>query len=92
MNVGDSKYINTMIRMIGDKREDIDNYCDSVLDREYAVKSSGEIEISSLSREDIDRIREYSGYNFKHINAAFRDVWNYETNGHISNKNEYISI
>ena len=91
MAIGESKYVNTMIRMIGDKREDIDNYCESVLDREYAIKSSEEIEIPSLSREDIDSVREYSGYNFKHINAALRDNWNYEVNGNISNKNEYIA-
>ena len=30
---------------------------------------------------DIDDIRRYTGYDYKHINAVLRDNWTYETNG-----------
>lgn len=44
------------------------------------------------TNEEMNLLLEYSGWNYKHINNALRDTWNYEENGHIDKKREYLDI
>lgn len=92
---GTNKYINTFLRFISD--EDKTNmeyfYLDS-LNRKYQ-KVDSTTDISSLlindelSYEESDFLLNYSGFNYKHINAVLRDTWNYEDNGDISKASDY---
>lgn len=92
---GTNKYVDTVLRFI--KEEDKSNmeyfYLDS-LNREYQKVDSTTNIFSLLVNDEItyeesDFLLNYSGFNYKHINAVLRDTWNYEENGDISKANDY---
>lgn len=74
-----------------DKLKAIDEYCLMNITNDYKNLTEEEItQISNIySTNDEESIREYSGYNYKHINNALRGTWNYEENGSINDKNKF---
>lgn len=92
---GLSKDVNTFLRMISeDDKVNIDNFYLECLSRNYCkINDLSEIPNyicnAELSYDDMEILLNYSGYNYKHINAALRGTWNYEDNGNIGNMPVY---
>lgn len=92
--------------MLGnDSRNNIDNYVNEVITRDFMVMNSfvqvnnvfsDSIDkfLSSLSMEELMDLRSYTGYNFRNINALLRGNWNYEVNGYLdeNKKMEYRKL
>ncbi len=87
---GNNSYVEKFLHYI--KEEDKVNmeyfYLES-LTRDYVSNSSDSLMTESLSYDDNDLLLNYSGYNYKHINAVLRGTWNYEENGDISKSDDY---
>lgn len=47
---------------------------------------------STLTEQDLFELRYYSGYNYKNINNALRNTWNYNENGNIETRDQYIQL
>lgn len=62
---------------------------DSLYKRYYQVEDNDFIN-GNINYDDCSFLREYSGFNYKHINNALRGIWNYEENGHIDNRERFI--
>ena len=58
---------------------------DSLYKWYYQVEDNDFIN-GNINYDDCSFLREYSGFNYKHINNALRGIWNYEENGHIDNR------
>ena len=88
---GISKDVRSLIRMITEEdKMNIEYFYVQSLTRNYHVIGEvGEIpeyvHNNDLSYDDNNFLLNYSGYNYKHINAALRGTWNYEENGNIEN-------
>lgn len=93
MELGVSSNIKTLFRFLSkEKKEELEFFVHDVQDQDYVtLKSDAEAEemfndisqqfISSLSNEDLDTIKSYTGLSYKEINAIMRNKWNYEENG-----------
>ncbi|MBQ2873093.1 MAG: hypothetical protein IJE89_03740 [Bacilli bacterium] len=91
--MGESRITNSILRMMGENsKKEIDNYLESVVDRDFLVISSIEqvnnifgknIEqfYMSLSEDELIDLRTWTSYNFSNINAILRNNWTYENNG-----------
>lgn len=94
---GENKIINQIFRYISnDRKLALQEYFLINLGKEYKEFNSIE-EInyftknqSEITFDDIEFLKEYSGYNYKHINNALRNRWNYEENGNIINKTRFL--
>lgn len=92
---GTNKYIDRILRFISDEdKTNIDYFYIESLNRNYQRIESNEealnlLENDNISYEESDFLLNYSGFNYKHINAVLRDTWNYEENGDINKANEY---
>lgn len=62
---------------------------DSLYKGYYQVEDNDFIN-GNINYDDCSFLREYSGFNCKHINNALRGIWNYEENGHIDNRERFI--
>lgn len=62
---------------------------DSLYKGYYQVEDNDFIN-GNINYDDCSFLREYSGFNYKHINNALRGIWNYEENGHIDNRERFI--
>ena len=98
LNKGESDTVRTTLKFISTERmEDINEYVLTCLSHRFQKFSSPmEIDIAIsgpgyLTYEEASYIREYSGYNFKHLNQALRGKWNYEDNGDISRLDTFLS-
>ena len=95
---GTNKYVDTFLRFI--REEDKTNmeyfYLKSLTRTYQKVGSTTDtatlLANSEISYEEADFLLNYSGFNYKHINAVLRDTWNYEENGDISKVNDYHRI
>lgn len=88
-----SKNVERLFRFINeDKSKEIDEYYLFNLTKSYYEYSDDDCIYTDelYSNEDIDFIRNYSGYNYKHINNALRNIWNYEENGNIEKKETFL--
>lgn len=88
---GISKDVRSLLRMITEEdKTNMEYFYLESLNREYRrIETASEIPTfvhnNDFSQEDISFLLNYSGYNYKHINATLRGNWNYEENGNISN-------
>lgn len=94
---GENKLISQIFKYINPERQILlQQYFLVNLGKEYKEFSSIE-EIncfvksqSEITFDDIEFLKEYSGYNYKYINNALRNRWNYEENGNIEGKARFI--
>ena len=95
---GTNKYIDRLLHFISEEDKiNMDYFYLESLNRNYKrIESSEEtltlLENDEICYEDSDFLLNYSGFNYKHINAVLRDTWNYEENGDISRANEYRAL
>lgn len=97
IEIGNSKKVNKLFRFMEDrKKETIEDYYISsitnpyhqfILDRDITCALENKNEYSN---EELEIIREYSGYNFRQMNNALRGTWNYEQNGHIQSQQRFL--
>lgn len=95
-----SRITNMLLNMLDTSvKLEIDGYvkyvCDinfvniNSLDDIYKVFGDSIIDfISNLSDDEKIILRNWTGYNFRNINAILRGNWNYNTNGMLTNKND----
>lgn len=95
---GTNKYIESILGFINeDDKTNIDYFYLESLTREYK-KINATTDVSTLlvnddiSYEDADFLLNYSGFNYKHINASLRGTWNSEENGDINQAETYLAI
>lgn len=90
MQKGQNIYIESFLRFIReDDKVNMEYFYLESLTRQYQkIDNTSEIESlltpEELSQEESDALLNYSGFNYKHINALLRGTWNYEENGDIS--------
>lgn len=91
-----SKDLKMVFRFIGDDdKENINVFYDGCLSRQY--KEFDDLEMALMStdfsdsynRKDKEVFSNYSGFNYRRINACARGTWNYEKHGHIDEKMRY---
>lgn len=92
---GTNKYVERLLRFISEEdKANIDYFLLEALNRVHQ-KIDADTDVSTilvndeLSYEDADFVLNYSGFNYKHINAVLRGTWNYEDNGDISKADDY---
>lgn len=77
-----NRNIEQLFRFIGsDDVEKINEFLASCKDRNYEIVDL--LDNSYLNIEDATVLKHYSGYNYKNINNAIRNTWNYEENGRL---------
>jgi len=87
-----SKNVRNVFKFISDDRKKLINeYVIDGMTKGYRNIDSSDFINSNISYEDKEFIREYSGYNYKHINNAFRGTWNYDENGNIETMERFRS-
>jgi len=92
---GISKDVRSLLRMIDEAdKMNIEYFYLQSLSRSYhLINEPGEIieylHNRDISYDDNNFLLNYSGYNYKHINAVLRGTWNYEENGNIENMPVY---
>ena len=99
-----NKTVNLILKYIGiDKQTELDTFVNDVSKRNFVEFSFLE-EVSAFfvdyladfynnnSRSDIDNIRAYTGIAFRRFNSVLRGIWNYDTNGLLTDdvKNKYL--
>ena len=99
-----NKTVNLILKYIGiDKQTELDTFVNEVSERDFMEFSSLE-EVKAFfidyladfynnnSRSDIDNIRAYTGIAFRRFNSVLRGIWNYDTNGPLTDemKNKYL--
>ena len=95
---GESDSVRKTFKFIDEhKRTDIEEYALTCLSHEFHRFSSPfevDMYLSSpgyLTYDEVSYIREYSGYNFKHLNQALRGKWNCEENGDYSRFDKFLN-
>ncbi len=96
MAMGESRYVNMLLRFIDDESKiDMENFFLNSLMNNYEEFTDPNYAqalfttSNNLSEDELMSLRQYSGTDFSHINAALRDTWTYEENGNIANKQRY---
>ena len=99
-----NKTVNLILKYIGiDKQTELDTFVNEVSERDFMEFSSLE-EVKAFfidyladfynnnSRSDIDNIRAYTGIAFRRFNSVLRGIWNYDTNGPLTDemKSKYL--
>ena len=99
-----NKTVNLILKYIGiDKQTELDTFVNNVSKRNFVEFSSLE-EVSAFfidyladfynnnSRSDIDNIRAYTGIAFRRFNSLLSGIWNYDTNGLLTDemKSKYL--
>lgn len=80
-------YLNSYVKLMGkDNYARVGEYITDKLGNDYSEFSDiNEVNdtfgVISLSMSDTDKVREYSGYYYKFINASLRGNWNYDIHG-----------
>lgn len=103
--MNDQKSLNLILKYLGnDKVTELDSFVENVKRKDFIEFSSIE-EVRTFfidyltdfynnnSKSDIDNIRTYTGIAFKRFNSLLRGIWNYDTNGLLTNemKSEYLN-
>lgn len=90
---GNNNYVEKYLRYISDEdKTNMDYFYLESLSRTYENNNKDVLKTVALSYNDNDLLLNYSGYNYRHINAALRGTWNYEENGDISKLNDYLML
>lgn len=90
---GNNSYVDKILRHVSETdRDNMDYFYLESLTRTYESGNNDVLVQSPLSYEENDLLLNYSGYNYKHINAVLRGIWTYEENGDIGKANEYLSL
>lgn len=95
MGIASNKYVERIFRFISeDDKNNIDYFYLKSLTREYKTIDSATdiaalLTIDEIPYEEADFLLNYSGFNYKHINAVLRNTWNYEDNGDASKIDSY---
>jgi len=106
MTVGENRTTNMFLRILGNESlNNINDYVNDISKRDFVVLTSleqinnlfGESYkkfLNSLSYDEINDLRVYTGYNYKNINALLRNNWNYEENGLLTEerKREFLIL
>lgn len=93
MEKGTNRIVNSVIRMIGkEKLEEVENFCLEKENNNYKEFSNVDDVYTMIDSIDNDFVKNYSGFNYKHINNALRNKWNYEENGNEVQKERFIKI
>ncbi len=95
--VSTNNAVRQFFRFIPDEKQlAIEEFYQNCLERNYIEYKNIEDVFININNnyigDNLDALRIYSGYNFKNINNALRNRWNYEENGHIKQKEEYEKI
>ena len=86
-----SNNVRKIFRFISDERKKlISEYVIDCMTKGYRNVEQNEFINDNISYEDIEFLREYSGYNYKNINNALRGNWNYDDNGNIENRDRFL--
>ena len=95
---GKNSYVEKFMKYIPDKgMENINYFLFESINRNYKKINNSEVlnallMPSDCSYEDSDFLLNYSGFNYRHINAVLRGTWNYEKDGDFSKQNEYRAV
>lgn len=93
LSKGNNSYVERFLKYINcDDKVNMDYFYLESLARTYESSNSDVLVQTPLSYEENDLLLNYSGYNYKHINAALRGTWNYEENGDISKASDYLTL
>lgn len=93
-----SKDVKCVFRMLDtDEKDNISEFCCACSSREYRVFDNSEMALmhcdsGSYSSEVRDIFSNYSGFNYRRINACARGKWNYEKHGHFSEKERFDKL
>lgn len=96
--IGISKNIVNLMYFINeDEKNNINEFYKDCISRSYKEFSDIEnalmnIDGSSYSSYVRDILSDYSGYNYRRINASAREKWNYDSHGHINEKVRFDEI
>lgn len=98
LQIGNNEYVERILHYIREEdKTNIDYFYLESFNREFK-KINDEADIAMLLTEDSlsygesQLLLNYSGFNYKHINAVLRGTWNYEENGDISKSQEFRDI
>lgn len=95
MKKGNNRTVEMFLKFIPEEDKiNIDYFYYECLNRSFKRIDSVDDVSELLENPELDDVqndyfREYSGVNYKHINAALRQTWNYEENGHVENMEKY---
>lgn len=101
MEVGKSRTSNIVLNLLSENiKDNMEKYITEVLGQnikgfknieEINNSFSDKIEqfLSTLNEDELLDLRNYTGYNFKFINAILRGTWNYEEHGLLNEENKY---
>lgn len=96
MEKGTSKDVTSVFRMIdADDQMNISNFCRTCFGREYKRFTNSDAALihcdstKGYSIEARDTFTNYSGFNYRWINACARGRWNYEKHGHCKEREKY---
>lgn len=93
--VGTSKDVSLVLRFIdAEGRNNISRFCDECLSRDYRKFDSSEMALmccdsGGYGNDVSDVFKNYSGFNYRRINACARGNWNYEDHGHVKERERY---
>ena len=96
LSKGKNKEVQRILRWIGkEKIDQVEEYLQESIQEEYQKFTTKEqieqiASISSFKEEQLERIREYSRWNYRHINHAIRGKWSYEEDGAVKYKQQYL--
>ena len=97
--IGMSKDLKTVFRFISEEdKNNISDFYDSCLSRQYREFDDIEMALMSTDYSNSyntsvrDVFSDYSGFNYRRINASARGNWNYEKHGHIDEKIRFDEI
>ena len=86
-----SSNVKDVFRWIDDEhKNNISEFITDSLYKGYYQVEDNDFINGNINYDDCSFLREYSGFNYKHINNALRGIWNYEENGHIDNRERFI--
>lgn len=105
MEKGFSSTTKYLLKYLEDEKKDVDLYVKRNLQHSYyEFKTKEEIDeifaytvhefLKSISFEEEQDLKAYTGYQFRNINAILRNKWNYEANGILTEdkKEEYLLL
>lgn len=92
-----NKIVRQFFRFISDDKQlAINDFYAKCLERNYIEYKNKEDVFMNINinhtEDNLDVLKNWSGYNFKNINNVLRDRWTYEENGNISQKEKYNEI
>lgn len=98
-DIGVSREVKSVIRLIGEEgRNNISSFYSGCLDRKFEEYSNLDMALMSIDNGYVysetakDVFTNYSGFNYRRINAAARNTWNYDEHGHINEKPRFDRI